>query len=267
LTDDVYEKFSYRRRKDEKQSQKNVAMNPEYVSIINGYVERCLQKSLYTIPSLRGRVDALTDNSGSAHGAFVSEYGAVKVAEISNLSAILTAMRSTEGGSVWIFGDNLVEYKVSKNRSILEQLSDVNQIGEKIGAGTETGIWLFWDKMIKEKQHLDNVFIYSDQQAGYGGLYAAKSHNKKSKIGFIENSGSPNNYVDVLQLVDIYRENLNNKMNIFTVQVAGYNNSVIPDIMYRGAVISGWTGREAKMAYEMIDEWDRIEIENDVNKS
>ena len=266
IKDNSYEKFGYRRRGADRSKTANkkvleVAMNTKYIDIIQKALEACLQKSLTTIPELEGRVDCLTDNSGSAHGAFVSEYGSVKVAEISNLSAILTAMRSTKGGSVWIFGDSLVEFRVDKNGSILNQLDQVNMIGKSIGAGTETGIWLFWNKVIKEKKNLDTVFIYSDQQAGYGGLYADHKYKEDMK-GFEVEGNSRSNYsayVDVLKLVDHYRTTVNSKMNIFSVQVAGYDNSVIPSLIYRGAVLSGWTGKEAKMAYEMIKVWDEVE--------
>ena len=50
-------------------------------------------------------------------------------------------------------------------------------------------------------------------------------------------------------------------MNVFSVQVAGYDNTILPDILYRGAVLSGWTGKEAKLAYEMTALWDKIESE------
>jgi len=219
----------------------------------------CLLESLETIPELPGRVDCLTDNSGSARGAFVSEYGSVHVYEISNLSAILTAFRSTEGGSVWIFGDTLVEYKVDRTKSILEQLVVVNQIGNTVGGGTETGVWLFWEKVISSKMHLDHVFIYSDMQAGTGKLYAKNNHTTlMQKYGANLGIGGTA-YIDVLALVAKYRKEVYSKVNIFSVQVAGYDNTILPDILYRGAIMSGWTGKEAKLAYEMSQLWDTIE--------
>ena len=276
LKDNSYEKFGYKRRgsgrSNIKTHEKNSSdyvkiINPQYVSIIEKALERCLKKSLATIPRLEGRVDSLTDNSGSAHGAFTSEYGSVKVAEISNLSAILTAMRSTDGGSVWIFGDSLHEFRVDPEGSILGQLDQINDIGNRIGKGTETGVWLFWEKMINERKKLDNVFIYSDQQAGYGGLYASSKNliNMRNMTCICNADNKIENrllFVDVLQLVKIYRSKVNSKMNIFSIQVAGYNNTILPDIMYRGAILSGWTGKEAMMAYHMIKQWDIAEITN-----
>lgn len=222
-------------------------------------LNQCLLESLETIPQLPGRVDCLTDNSGSARGAIVSEYGSVGVYEISNLSAILTAFRSTKGGSVWVFGDKLVEYPVSKDKSILKQLDEVNAIGNTVGGGTETGVWLFWEKAIKQSLPLDHVFIYSDMQAGTGQLYASANHsNGMKQLGaLVADSGSA--YIDVLSLVNTYRKDVCPKTNVFSVQVAGYDNSIMPDILYRGALMSGWTGKEAKLAYEMCQLWDQIE--------
>jgi hypothetical protein len=114
-------------------------------------LNRCVLESVESIPPMKGRVDCLSDNSGSSRGGIVSEYGTVNVYEIANLSAILTAYRATDGGSVWVFGDRLEEYVVTK-KPILEQLEDVNTIGYRIGASTETGVWLFWAKCIREKK-------------------------------------------------------------------------------------------------------------------
>ena len=222
-------------------------------------LEECLKLSLSTIPELRGRVDCLADNSGSAHGTFTSSYGSVKVSEIANLSALLTAMRAENGGSVWVFGDNLQEVKIDPEGSILEQLEKINSLGNQIGQGTETGIWLFWRDAIKQNTNLDNVFIYSDMQAGYSKLYAASNHQRELREFNALASDSCTAYVDVLSLVKQYRAKVNSRVNLFSVQVAGYDNSVLPDILYRGAILSGWTGKEAVLAYEMSRIWDLIE--------
>ena len=229
----------------------------EFKLIMMDALNRCVLESVECIPPMKGRVDSLSDNSGSSRGTLTSEYGSVHVFEIANLSAILTAYRATEGGSVWIFGDRLVEYVVSKEKPILTQLVEVNKIGDGVGGGTETGVWLFWEKCISEKRHLDTVFIYSDMQAGTGGLYVeGRQIAPLKKMGASVDGGS---HVDVLKLVELYRERVFPKTNVFSVQVAGYDNSILPDVIYRGAVLSGWTGKEAQLAYEMNEVWDQIE--------
>ena len=225
--------------------------------ILDG-LNRCVLESVEMIPAIQGRVHCLSDNSGSSRGGIVSEYGSVKVYEIANLSALLTAYRATKGGSVWIFGDRLEEYIVSK-KPILAQLEELNEIGNNIGGSTETGVWLFWENFIKGGDRLDTVFIYSDMQAGTGGLFVDKSETdnlKQMNAGINDRNVT---YIDVLKLVDIYRKTVYPKVNIFSVQVAGYDNSILPDILYRGAILSGWTGKEVILAHQMIELWDQIE--------
>ena len=65
-------------------------------SIIGGLAGK-LKLFYFGQPEMGGRVMVLTDNSGSAWGTIPSEYGKVTVAEIDNLSAVITAMKAEEG--------------------------------------------------------------------------------------------------------------------------------------------------------------------------
>jgi len=139
---------------------------------------------------------------------------------------------------------------------LLTQLKETSERGKQQGGGTENGIWLFWDKAIKNKEHWDTVFIYSDMQAGHGGLYGT---NPSEYNDYRYGNGTHGNHIDVLKLVNDYRKMVNPKVNVFSVQVAGYNNSVLPENLYRGAILAGWTGREPVFAKAIIDTWDSIE--------
>jgi hypothetical protein len=214
----------------------------------------CIDVAIANFPKLKGKVMSLCDNSGSAHGSFNSEYGSVKVSEIANLSALITGAASEEG-YVGVFGDKLEIKGVSKRDGLLTQLKATNKIGDGIGHSTENGIWLFWDQAIKTKEHWDTVFIYSDMQAGRGGLYGT---DVKEYAEFIYKGGY-GRHIDVLALVQKYRKEVNPKVNVFSVQVAGYNNSVLPENLYRGAILSGWTGKESLYALEIIESWNKIE--------
>ena len=217
-------------------------------------LEECIDISISNMPKLDGTVACLSDNSGSSWGTFNSEYGTVTVAEIANLSSLITAMQS-KNGMVGVFGDRLALNSVSKRNGLLSQLSDLCNLGRGQGGATENGIWLFWEQAIKEKIHYDTVFIYSDMQAGRGGLYGINSNDYKDYIY----KGRSGKNIDVLALVEMYRKTVNPKVNVFTVQVAGYDNSVLPEDIYRGAVLSGWTGNEALYASALINAWDRAE--------
>jgi len=216
-------------------------------------LQECLDISVANMPKLDGVVACLSDNSGSAWGTFNSEYGSVTIAEIANLSSLITAQRSDEG-HVGVFGDRLSMKEVSKRDGLLSQLAETSNRGRAQGGGTENGIWLFWDDAIKNKKQYDTVFIYSDQQAGHGGLYGTNPSNYSA---FIHRKGG--SYIDVLALVEKYRKTVNPKVNVFSVQVAGYDNTVLPENLYRGAILAGWTGKESIYAKSVIDTWNETE--------
>jgi hypothetical protein len=217
-------------------------------------LEECMDISVENMPKLSGTVACLSDNSGSAWGSCPSEYGTVTVAEIANLSSLITAQRADEG-YVGVFGNDLSLQGVSRRNGLLGQLKETSSRGQRQGGGTENGIWLFWDQAIKNKIHYDTVFIYSDMQAGHGNLYGL---NKSEYSDYIHPSRG-GSYIDVLALVAKYRKTVNPKVNVFTVQVAGYDNSVLPENLYRGAILAGWTGRESIFAKAVIETWDSIE--------
>ena len=229
----------------------------KHKAMIMDSLEDCMDKAIVNMPKLEGRTMCLSDNSGSAWGALNSEYGSVHVAEIANLSSLITAMQSDEG-EVGLFGDKLVRLPISKRNGLLKQHKDANAVERthhRVGGGTENGIWIFFNEAISNKQHYDNIFIYSDQQAGHGGLYGINPSEYREYI----HSSKRGSHIDVLQLITKYRQTVNPKVNVFSVQVAGYDNSVLPENIYRGAILAGWTGKEPIFAKMMIDTWNEIE--------
>ena len=65
--------------------------------------------------------------------------------------------------------------------------------------------------------------------------------------------------IDVAKLINTYRSQVNPKVNVFSVQTAGYDNVVIPEYGYRTNILYGWTGKEIIFANEMIQFWNRID--------
>lgn len=224
--------------------------------LLRDTLEECLDISVSNLPKLTGKTICLSDNSGSSWGSLNSEYGTVTVAEIGNLSSIVTALQSDEG-EVGVFGDRLDITPVSTRNGILTQMKEASTRGRAQGGGTENGIWLFFKEAIKNKTHYDNIFVYSDMQAGHGGLFGVNENDYKDFI--YDDSRGYGRYIDVLKLVQKYRKEVNPKVNIFTVQTAGYNNSVVPENLYRGAILGGWTGKESSYAKALIDTWDQVE--------
>ena len=225
-----------------------------HVSMILTALEECMDIACENMPKLKGKTMCLSDNSGSAWGTFNSEYGSVTVAEIDNLSSVITA-RNSEDGYVGKFGDELHVIPANKRNGVLSQTKDIGSDKKyRVHGGTENGIWLFFDKAIREKEHWDNIFIYSDMQAGHGGLYGINPAEYSKYI-----CGSRSRYIDVAKLIDVYRKTVNPKVNVYSVQTAGYDDVLVPENGYRTTILYGWTGKELVYADVMNKFWDEID--------
>ncbi len=224
-----------------------------WISRIQSALEECINISCDNLPRLPGRCAFLTDNSWSTQDTFTSEYGTMTIAEIGNLSSVIGAICANEG-VVFPFGEVMKSYEVSKGRGVLEQSKEVNRLGKTCGASTENGVWLFFKSAILERQHWDNVFVYSDMQAGHGGLYGLSPYEYKEFGCCIDG-----NYIDVNKLIKIYREKVNPKVSVYCIQTAGYTNVLVPEYGYRTAILYDWTGKELIFADAMRRIWDELE--------
>jgi hypothetical protein len=236
----------------------------EYKPLVMDYLERCLQASIENYPTLKGDVISLSDNSGSAHGTCTSTYGSRKISDIGNLSALFTAYRATGRGAVGVFGDHLKLYEVSKSRPLLEQYSEICELGTFVGQGTENGVWLFFKRAFENPSiyTFDHWFCYSDMQVGHGGLYGKDPDIKDQ--GFLWKDNNSLYYIDIHKCVAKYRMEIKSRLNTYMVQTAGYDNSILPESTYRGAILTGWTGNEVVYADKLCDLWDEIECVWDI---
>jgi len=229
----------------------------------------CIEIAMDNFPILNGNILCLSDNSGSALGGFTSEYGKMTMAEIGNLSSIMTARNCTGKGFVGVFGDNLNMHEIDKNVRVLDQFKKINDSGKTVGGGTENGVWIFFKQAFEEVTKLknlnkeinknnmtywfDNIFFYSDAQIGHGGIYGRDPKEYKE---YCINNGA---HINALKLIQKYRELINPKANIYMVQIAGYSNSIIPEMLYRSHILTGWSGNETTYAKRMNDLMDQVE--------
>ena len=242
-----------------------------YTPIILDALEECIDIAIDNLPKLPGRTMCLSDNSGSAWGACTSEYGSVEVAVIDNLSSVIAAKCSDEG-VVGKFGDKLIRYNISTRDGSLSQTKKItDKKSTDVGPATEGGIWEFFRDAINNREHFDNIFIFSDQQAGTGGLYGTRLHMKEyggNEWKCTSTSGSSYQpMINVWKLVQIYRSKVNPKVNVFSIQTAGYDNAVVPIMGYRTALLYGWTGKEILFASEYIRQWDEIEEKRNTHRT
>jgi hypothetical protein len=207
-------------------------------------IEDCLTLSLGNLPRFAGRVMTLNDNSGSARGTTTSSMGTMQISTIANLTGVLAARRADEG-YVGVFGDSLETFAVDPNESVFSQVEHADKLGAGVGGGTENGIWLFWDAAIRERQHWDMVFIQSDMQAGHGGLFGTDPNAYK------EYQWTNGHHIDVPKLVATYRKRVNPNVLVFLIQVAGYQDTIMPEFYDRTYILGGWGEGVLRFAAEM----------------
>lgn len=213
-------------------------------AVLKQAIADCLERSLGALPRFPGRLMALCDNSGSAQGATTSTLGSVRISEIANLTAILAARRA-DVGEVGVFGDKLERFAVEPRGEVFAQLSHAERLARDIGQATENGIWLFWDSAIRKKEHWDHVFVFSDMQAGHGGLYGTNSQD------YAAWQWQGGRYIDVPKLIAAYRERVNPHVMVYLVQVAGYQDTIVPEFYDRTFILGGWGEGLLRFAAEM----------------
>jgi hypothetical protein len=235
--------------------------NCNHKPIIIDTLEECMDIAVANFPKLKGKTMCLSDNSGSAWDTVTSEYGTVEVAKIDNLSSVITAACSDEG-YVGKFGDRLKVYPISKCKGILSQTEEITSKRDyDVGGSAEGGIWEFFKEAIENKEHWDNIFIYSDMQAGHGELYGTSLQCKEYCKDYGAGEGR-SSFINVFKLIQDYRKKVNPKVNAFCIQTAGYDNVLIPEYAYRTNILYGWTGKEAVFADTIIKQWDEIDNKN-----
>lgn len=197
-------------------------------------IEQCLTDSLGELPYFRGRVMALVDNSGSAQSTTTSKMGTMKISTIGNLTGVLAGMRADDG-HVGVFGDSLETFAVRRQASVFDQLRRAEALASRVGQATEHGVWLFFERAIAQKEHWDHIFVMSDMQAGHGGLYGV-GPGSYWQYGWGENG----RYIDVAKLVATYRRLVNPNVHVFLVQIAGYQDTLVPEFYDRTYILGGW---------------------------
>lgn len=207
-------------------------------------IERCLTRSIGDLPRFPGRLMALTDNSGSAQSTATSSMGSMKISTIGNLTGVLAAMRADDG-HVGVFGDRLQTLAIRPEASPLLQLDAAEKLATDIGQATENGIWLFWDRAIRKREHWDTVFVFSDMQAGHGGLFGTDA----SAYG--DYQWTDGHHIDVAKLVATYRARVNPAVQVFLVQIAGQKDTLVPELYDRTFILGGWGEGLLRFAAEM----------------
>lgn len=214
-------------------SSDTFANKPLALSTLSQAIEQRLTVSKYD-----GTVAVLVDVSGSMQSTIPvnskakSDAEGMKVSELAALSAAIAAKQFDSAYFV-PFGTNAVIVPVDNTRSAFDLAADMDndkmQRRYNVGHGTNMDVAI--RALENANIHVDHIFVYSDMQS----------------------MGS------VTDAIRTYRKKINPKASVFTIQVAGYDNSVQPANSYRSADLAGWTGKEVEYAIEITNIWNEVE--------
>jgi hypothetical protein len=217
--------------------------------VVKNALEVCLEESMKCVPEIRGRTMALCDNSSSTHTQNLSPMSTMTVADVINLMGVLVGVASDEA-HLSVFGDRVEIQPVLKTEPLLKQVQIAGNAMERIGQKSEHGIWTFWDQACKHKARYDNIFIFSDVQPGHGHMYGADGREYDGYVWPTETVRSGNLRIDVLRLIQRYRQEVNSEVNVYMVQVAKYG-AVMLDMFHRTFMIGGWSNQLLHFASRM----------------
>lgn len=183
--------------------------------------------SINNIPLLEGKTYILSDNSGSMTGdrggsSRTSRFSNTKTSDIANLFAVLYWMRA-DNTLVGLFGDRLIKPSLNRKSGVFDNFDIIDNAKNSVGGGTETGIFVALEELIKTKTIVDTIVVFSDCQIGDG-------------CSWYDNTGSKHGD----SFNELFKEycKINPKVKAFSVDLKGYGTTV-----FNGNVckVYGWS--------------------------
>lgn len=197
-------------------------------------LEAAVNVSVQNLPLLAGKTVILTDNSGSMGGdaggsSAVSAMSKRTTANIANLFAVLFRQRC-ENTYVGLFGDRLIHGDLDRAKGVFENFKTLNTQAGKCGPGTEAGIFEAFENLIKQKEMVARIVIFSDMQIG-------------DKCNWFDTKGRHGS--DFMKLYKKYRA-INPDVRLYSIDLRGYGTTVFANGEYK---IAGWSDK----IFEIMD--------------
>lgn len=213
-------------------------------------LEDALQYSVNNIPELEGNVAVLIDHSGSVRGdcggsSRVSAFSKTNTAMIGNLFGSMMAYRQ-KNVYVGLFGDRLINVPMKRDMKLLDFNEYSYKEGAKCGGGTETGIYDFIEKCVKENKKVDNVVVFSDCQIGNGYSFTSWYGRSSSQNG-----------KHFHELFKKFRK-INPSCNWVVVNLRQSGSTSVFDKSQRILNIAGWSDKIFDVIKSQCKGWDAI---------
>jgi hypothetical protein len=221
------------------------AKNPSDVSIVLKGLESSLKTSVDNIPCLDGITFTAVDVSGSMD-ICVSEHSVVRRVDVSALfGAIMNHISNKSIVSAFAEGFAVVPMD---SDAILKNMENVT----KVNIGCSTNGWKAIDYLNRNKIVVDRIVTFSDEV-----LY--DSTVRKSGIFGFDVTSHRRQYVDEILK---YQRNVNPDVYVYSVDLAGYGFSSLPEGAKNTVKIAGFS--EKIFNYIELFERDRTTMLNDI---
>jgi len=205
-------------------------------------LELAMRESFIYGAKLQGKTAILADNSGSMNRSMNVDKQNMTFRQLANISAILAAAQSDQAVIV-PFATHMRRMSFT-NQGLLSQVEQLSAVGDSLGGSTD--MTQFFNGILQTREHFDHILVYSD-------LQVLPNVNPDRLYG---NGAVSDEVQNVWGLMKQYRKRVNPRATLFICQVAGYDNSVVPDIADPLTInMSGWTGKEITYVAEISRLW------------
>lgn len=199
------------------------AVEPQRNGKLIDAIEECLERSVsFTLPRFTGRGLSIVDVSGSMDSP-LSANSTMRYSDVSRLMGIMAAKTHEDGADLLMFGTNTKKFEMRRKSAIFDEMRRING---NHGCGHGTNITGAFERVIRDGDSYDVIWVFSDMQCGYQG--------------------------DVPTLLNRYRAQVNPNTQVFFVNLAGYHDSLVPEFYDRTYLLGGWSDKVLQFADKII---------------
>lgn len=202
------------------------------------------------VPELSGVTVVLVDNSGSAQGTALSKDSILKVSDAGNMLGAIAASRFGIRCLVGVFGDSLVWVPTTSKDTCLDIKNRIDEYatkdersthgalaipeykrGQGVGGGTETGLWWAIDDLTKRNIKVDRIIICSD-------ICCYTQGDVNCCVNMTKYFGKN---ASMQGMIDRYKHSVNPDCFVYSVNLAGYEQSQLRENDKRAHLLSGYS--------------------------
>jgi len=181
-------------------------------------VREAMELSVVNLPKWRGSTAIFSDNSGSMHSQLSSK-STVQYIEIAGVMSALALHMTQDEYLIGAFGQTYKDVSLSRRDSVLTNAGRV----ANAHVGHSTNAYLAIQSIRKRKKKFDRIFIFSDMQCydtSGGSWYSDQSLAEEWKK---------------------YRQEVNSKAMLYSVDLAGYGSLQWPENDRSVYFLAGWS--------------------------